>query len=684
MIYPGNNALSADVQERLRNTFLQALELAEAGKRQEAMLGCDFISGLDPEFALARTLRERLSAAEGPIGVDDLRAALEPVPDWGTGDRLLGDDDSIGAGDIGFGDLPPLDDDFSFASLGDADAEAAGLRPQLERLFASRRLQDLHDLAVANEAAVMADPALRELMSQAQGLLEGEPFVRQFLTQAEQAAERGDQAEVGRLLDKARSLDPDHPGIARIAGGGRAFGANGELEIEDPGLSAMPSLSLADAPGGPSGDTYGGDPRISELLDEGQRSFARNDFQAAIDAWSRIFLIDIDNDEASQRIEQARRMKAELERRVEESFQGAVGHLETGAYDQALTAFRQILELSPGHLAAKEYVQQLEAGLKPAAPKRGEGASSGSSPALAGVGSGELGDLKEEILVPPEPGAERKKAAAAAAGPVIAAKKGRAARRMFYFIGIPVLLAVAAGGWYVFQNRARFFPNAQPEVAAPTPAAVDPLVRARKLREEGKAAVALAQLKRLPPQAPQYDEAQTLIAELEAELAPKPVVDTAAEEKLAQALAKGKESYDQGEYLRARDVFERLDKIQPLPPEAAAMLADARRRLEPLREQIALITGDEIERALPALWRMHEANPLDRDVRRLLIDGYFNLGVKDLQRGDPGAAADKLAEALKLAPEDAVLKRHALFAQSYADRSPDLLYRTYVKYLATR
>jgi hypothetical protein len=38
--------------------------------------------------------------------------------------------------------------------------------------------------------------------------------------------------------------------------------------------------------------------RIDELLAEGQASFERSEHQAAIDAWSRIFLIDIDHDAA--------------------------------------------------------------------------------------------------------------------------------------------------------------------------------------------------------------------------------------------------------------------------------------------------------------------------------------------------------------------------------------------------
>ena len=56
----------------------------------------------------------------------------------------------------------------------------------------------------------------------------------------------------------------------------------------------------------------------------------------------------------------------------------------------------------------------------------------------------------------------------------------------------------------------------------------------------------------------------------------------------------------------------------------------------------------------------------------------------DLQHSDAKGAVQKLDEAAKLAPDDAEIARHRLFAQSYKDRAKDLLYRTYVKYLPSR
>src|SRR5690242_16415720 len=73
MSYPGNPALSADTQERLLGTFEQTLDLAESGSRQEALLGCDFVLRMDPQFEPARRLQERLKSTAGPVPVADLK-----------------------------------------------------------------------------------------------------------------------------------------------------------------------------------------------------------------------------------------------------------------------------------------------------------------------------------------------------------------------------------------------------------------------------------------------------------------------------------------------------------------------------------------------------------------------------------------------------------------------------------
>ena len=64
MSYSGDPTLAPDIQSRVLSTFDQTARLASEGKRQEALLGCDFILRLDPLFTPAQRLQEMLDAGE--------------------------------------------------------------------------------------------------------------------------------------------------------------------------------------------------------------------------------------------------------------------------------------------------------------------------------------------------------------------------------------------------------------------------------------------------------------------------------------------------------------------------------------------------------------------------------------------------------------------------------------------
>src|SRR6185436_5525717 len=80
MSYSGNPSLSAELKERILGTFQQTLDLARQGSRQEALLGCDFVLRLDPQFEPARRLQERLKAGSGPLTPAELAQVLPGQP----------------------------------------------------------------------------------------------------------------------------------------------------------------------------------------------------------------------------------------------------------------------------------------------------------------------------------------------------------------------------------------------------------------------------------------------------------------------------------------------------------------------------------------------------------------------------------------------------------------------------
>jgi tetratricopeptide (TPR) repeat protein len=681
MTYSGNPSLSRDVQQRVLDTFGQTLDLADEGSRQEALLGCDFVLRMDPRFEPARKLQERLRSSAGAIvDTGDLRTAVSPgaaapadapvVPA-----ELFADLDGLG---LELPDLPPAGLD---------------LHTELQELLDQRRFQELMELAQKEQAAITANPVLSGIVQEAQSRMEAEPYVLKFLAKARTALQDGNSAEVGKILDKVRALDSSHPGIDQMTtalqyvdpmgggGAGLSFGSLGE--------SPMGAL---DGGGFGAADTATeSDPRIRALLDDGQKAFDAGDLQGSIDAWSRIFLIDIDHHEASRRIDHARKLKAEKERQVEEIFHDGVARLEAGDVPAARQAFQRVLELQPGYFAAREYLQQLDAGKMPAPPARSptRDALAGAPEALLQHGVEPVDDLKEEILVPPEPGAEVRAPDRRPAK--VGAVRDRRPGKLFAVVGSLVLVAVLGGGWFVWQNRDRFFPNSQPDETAVPPPANDPFVRANALHKEGKNASAVSQLRRLPPSDPRYQQAQELIKQWQAAAPPEatpaptpaapsaPPVDTEREAVLDTA----RRAFAEGSYMKTVEILEHAADTGRLDASDADLLARAKTAIEPLAKQIELFHQHEWDMVLPELWRLREKNP-GRDVDHMLIDSYYNLGVRDLQRSDAAKAAEKFKEALNLAPNDVAIHRHLQFAQTYQERQKDLLYRIYVKYLTYR
>lgn len=738
MSYAGNPSLSSDIQNRVLGTFEQTLGLAAEGNRQEALLGCDFVLRMDSQFEPARRLQERLRNSTGPVRVDDLLATP-------------GDDPFAGAINLGLPDLPDLPA-FGASAVSAAAAAGPDLRGRFQSFLEARRFQELLTLAHQEQEAVGRDPELMRMATAAQERMEAEPYVNKFLNAAQEAARQGQRDEVARLSEKIRALDPSHPGLAALSGApsvpsapafaAPAFSAPAadatdmgfemsfdepagsldlgtdlpDLTFDSPSLDlsldepdAGPSLmdpelvSAADFPsslgsgGGLESET---DRRIRELLDEGQRGYDNGDLQGAIDAWSRIFLIDIDHQEAARRIEQARKLKAEHERQAEEIFHEGTAKIEAGDLQGARQSFQRVLEIQPGYFAAREYLQQLEAGKVPVIkPKPKETPSSSALPTPSDLDL-DTGELKEEILIPPDPSevaaAERqrpKQKPKTMGGP---ARAGRA-RKLFVLVGSVVLLLALAGGAFVYLNRERLFPNSQAEEGSIAgPAIADPVGRATELQKAGKTQSALSQLKRIPPSDPAYARAQELIKEWSADMAGAPTPTPAATPAVAVApppvsperlavLNAARDAYQGGSYLEAiRRLEQASSQGGQLEPADAEMLANAKRQTETLSAQIDLFRQHEWEHALRDLWRLHEAEPGNRDVTQLMVDSYYNLGLRDLQRMDSAKAIENFREAAGLDPNDKGLQRQLAFAQTYQERPKDLLYRIYVKHLPLR
>jgi len=436
--------------------------------------------------------------------------------------------------------------------------------------------------------------------------------------------------------------------------------------------------AAAEEGGGPGVDAESR-ARIDQLLTEGQEVFDRGEYQAAIDVWSRIFLVDIENAEASKRIEEARNKKAELERQAEEIFHQAAAQIEGKELEEAKESLRRVLELQPSHSLAREYLDQLEAGKVPAVRSAADSELAGELDML---------DTLEGV-----PGAAEDSADADASNLEAAVQRDRIAvvkktDKRLVAVGAAVALLVVGGIYYLVTQWDELFPNQEAPVPVASPQ-VDPIERATKMHDAGNTENAIILLERIQPQDPSYEDAQALVAQWKAqvETGPEEVAAGPSEEQVRRyelLVDAGREAHSQGRFIRARRYLERAAKIAPLEEPVNQMLRDAEAALEEIEGEIEQFNAGEYARVIPALWRMREEDPDNPDVELLLIDSYYNLALTDLQRGDPAGAAAKLADAFEVQPENEELERMLLFAQTYEERPKDLLYRIYVKYLPSR
>lgn len=606
MSYPGNSSLSEDIRQRVVSTFRQTAALAEEGKREEALLGCEFILRLDPAFDPARALQDRIQAAGGPVETTDLLAALDgraAAPDW-------------------------------------------DLAAELTDLIDRRDLRNAMQLVEENIERIAEDDGLKQLARIAQERLEAQPYVQSFLERAAALRQQGRPAEAEAELAKARELDPTHPELAAI---------------EPPG---PPPLAEGD-----DDDETSTERRIERLLAEGQEAFEARRYQDAIDSWSRIFLIDIDHREANRRIEEARRLKAEEERQVEELYHEAMSFWELGSTAKARQAFERVLARDPHHLAAREYLERIERGDMPEirldepepepAPRATPVADAASAPQPAAR-------PRPEPLPTPTP----KRALPGLPRPA------------FWVIGAVVLLAALAAAWLLYSRRDGLFPNSG---AAEQAQSADVLAAAYALQEQGETAQAISRLRGVPQSHPQYAEAQGLIAQWEtlleeAESGPSREDLARRAELVEQARAAATED----RHLQAVDLFQQAAAIAPLDVADGEVAAASRARIGELGRAIELVRQGDWEFALPELWRAFQDDPGNGAVRQLIVDSYYNLAVRDLQRRDVGPAGEKLAEAANLAPADPDVQRLQRFVDRYRNRELDLRYRIFVKYLPFR
>jgi tetratricopeptide (TPR) repeat protein len=652
--YAGSPALAPEAREKVLQTFRHTLALAQEGKNEEALLGCDFLLKMDARFAPARSLLELLrGVAPGTpvavekfseyLGVESAGEALsEPaheLPDAFPSPVPPSAVSATGLDDLVFGD--------------DAGgSSAAGLPEAPPSVIAPR--------AVA-PAAHGVDPFGLGLEDLRMSLPAGGP--------AAQAAIPA-PAAAPPLPRAAAAAAPPGPGPA--AGSATAAPSRGSSGVQT-------------------------DPRITQFLKQGDEALARGNAQEAIDLWSRVFLIDLSNEEASRRIDSAREAQAESARKIDLLLSEGVAQYEKGDLAGARNKFLDVLAVSENDATARGYLNQIEAAL---APARGS-----AEPLSASAGDSDF--MKNEIEAPAPPSFADDSAVKRASQPGAegfaseaegvrepsqsASRRARVDLRVL-LAGAAVVLVAVAGGTYLFLKKK---PTARPATPAVTPATEsrpggsaspleDTFQRAEALFGAGKIDEAIAVLAKLPESDPRHNEALVRIEKMKSSAAPTPGPAPPSAAALDEMRVAGLAAMASSRYIDALKNLDPVVKARPQDAEAAAAAQRAHEQVETLRSASKSYNEFDYDSAIKLLWELRRGDAKNQDVEEYLVNGYYNLAVQSFQAGNIPKATTAVKEATDLRPGDAEAQRLLRFARKYPKGATDLLSRILIKHLTLR
>ncbi len=685
--YQGSPSLSAEAREKVLQTFRHTLDMARAGRNEDALLGCDFILKMDARFAPARRLLSSLRGVAAGTVVDlaefdafgSAPAPSHPAPapaapsapgpatpaaGWAVPAAPSPAPDAFGASGSGL-------DDLGFEDLGpNPFAPAAPVAPPPSTPLAPFSSPGF---SVDTPGADAFSAPAPELSFSGAPLPAGDPF-------ASPAPSAG-QPEIAPPANPFALSEPPSD----------LFGS--AEPPADPFAPAANVLSFPDRAAAP-GPAATVDPRISQFLRQGDDAAARGHLQEAIDLWSRVFLIDLSNEEASRRIDATREKQNDAARQLDVLLTEGVQRYEAGDLPAARAAFLQVLTVSESDATARNYLNQIDAAL--AVPS----ANGAASPEASLSDVPYMGDELESPLRPSfaddfplveGPGEDGGRAGAGTDRPsrresAAPARGGGIDGRVLIGVAALVLVGVAVAAWFFFKPKGDA-PGAGTVEApvATAPASQDPLEKAQNLFKQGKVDEALDILTAIPSSDPRHDKALVLLDQFKSSAEPRPETGPAVSDAaIDEARVAGLASLSSGRYIDAVKALDLVVKARPDDAEASQALARARESVSALGSAIRSYNEQDYESALRLLWDLRKQDPKNQDVEEYLFKSYFNDGILNLQSGGMKKAAESFREAAALRPQDVETQRHLKFSRRYAGGADDLLARIYVKHVSPR
>jgi tetratricopeptide (TPR) repeat protein len=724
--YLGNPSLSTAVKERVSSTFQQAVALYKLGRTDEVVQGCNLILQMDPSFDPARKLLEKTRNPNLPIDIDALipasadDAMTEAHSAMAARDfqRVVNITTEILTNDLMNDDARILGDEArekmeagpfveQFAKKCEQHISAGNIAAARQDLEKARSLDAGHPLVRRIEqmitsspvaASQAAPPAAAAPPPAASGFnFDAQPQQPSFVVDTPKPAPSttrpaAQATDFGFTFEEEKSAPPSDGGFSNFSFGEPAAPAppppaSGGFSFDTPSTPQSGSFNFdsATAKAPASGDfdfstaaietSEDDKKKIDQYLADGDRAFDSGEYQQAIDLWSRIFLIDVTNDQASERIERAKVKRRDIEQKVEGIVAAGVAAFDRNDQETARAKFAEALRVDPTNSTAHDYMDRL-------ANTVAEGGAVGvETPYVAptaekfDIFDDEASSGSYETPAPPEPAAATKKTAAKAA-PKAAPKKKVSMLPVFAVLAVVLL---GGGGWFVWSrmsHKSSFDPAATKAAFA----------EATAMAKRGQFDQAIAILQEIKPEDPQHDKAVVMIADMERKKSQgSALIDgKPAETYYQDQLTAGRTQFDAHDYDGAKKSFENATRVRPLPADVKAMYDNATQQTAKLDAAKALFKERRYQDAIANLQPLALQDPQNLNIRRMLIDAHFDMGAQALQEERLPDAMKEFDEVLKVDPTDDLAKRSKELAARYNGQTKDLLYKIYVKYLPLR
>jgi tetratricopeptide (TPR) repeat protein len=721
--YPGNTWLPEEVRERVLSTFRHSLQLFKSGNVDEVRAGCELLLKMDPLFDPAKKL---LEATRNPAAVSmaELESAL-PKPE--SGSLLDAAREAFAARDF------RRAAELAARAGADEEADAAQiLQDATERIeaepfvrqFASNARKHLEsgNTAAARTAiekarvldadhpdvvaliGALGTPSAQQPLAAAPEPPLFQPGVPTYDEEIFSAPIFGQQASEESFVVDSAASPPAPAAAAAVSEFGFTFEEAPGQDFSTAGAVHDFSFGMAGntAPAAPPAPDFHGSfepvvgeaqtfdfttaaidttpqdqEKIRRYLAEGDSAWAAGEITKAIDVWSRVFLIDVTNEQASERIERARAEKTKLDQKIEDLLAQGMDAFDRRESEAARQAFQEVLTHDPDNRAAADYLGRLSgrAGEAPPPTAPPSFAPESDSGLYDEMAAEEVSSSFEPLMPPTQP--ELTAEPAAAPQPARPAKKKAS---------IPVGLIAAVLGAVVLLGAAwmgysRFFGGgANPEK---TRAAI---AEARQLGELGQYDRAIALLTAVSPKDSMHQSAVELIAELKIRKGEEAALigGRPAQEVYDGWVARGLTAMQTRDHLTAKEAFDQAAAIKPLSPELQAQANAAAQQVAKLDSARILFKEANYAGAIANLQSLLEQEPDNANARQLLSNAHFNLGVMALQEEKLALAENEFAQVLSTNPNDMVARRSRELAVRYSNEPTDLLYRIYVKHLAMR